>query len=72
MLEAIADLQAKIAFQEDTINELNTQVTSLNREMQDMHTRLQLVYKKLDEIVYQVEQGQTGDLGIDDERPPHY
>lgn len=72
MSDTIADLQTRITFQDDTINELNTQVISLNREMQDMHKRLQLVYKKLDELVYQAEQGQGGDFGVVDERPPHY
>jgi len=70
--ETITDLQARIAFQEDTINELNRQVASLNREVQDMQKQLRLVYKKLDDLVYLADQGQGQGIDTGDERPPHY
>lgn len=72
MNDTITDLQARLAFQEDTINELNDQVASLNREIQNMQTQLRLVYKKLDDLVYLADQGQGQGINIVDERPPHY
>jgi len=68
----IEELQARITFQEDTINSLNQLVATLGQEVQDMHKQLHLLYKKMDDVVYQLEQGQAGVAGSVDEKPPHY
>lgn len=72
MSDSLSDLQARIAFQEDTINELNTQVASLNQEMQDMQKQLRLVYKKLNDLLYIAEHQSGQGADMVDERPPHY
>jgi len=72
MIEEIEDLQARIAFQEDTIQTLNEQLGGLRREMQDMQRQMHLLYKKMDELVCQLDDGQTGSINPADERPPHY
>ncbi|WP_185236558.1 SlyX family protein [Teredinibacter franksiae] len=66
------DLEARIAFHEDTINTLNNEVATMGREIQDLQKQFHLLYKKVDDIVYQVEQGQNGPVNTVDERPPHY
>lgn len=71
MSEHIEDLQARIAFQEDTIQTLNQQVADLNNEMQALQRQMHLLYKRVDDLVYQLEQSQSAPSPLD-ERPPHY
>ncbi|WP_075188075.1 SlyX family protein [Teredinibacter haidensis] len=72
MTKEIEDLQARIAFQEDTISTLNRQVTTLDGEVRDLQKQLHLLYKKMNDMVYQLEQSQGPADSSHDERPPHY
>ena len=65
----IEDLQVRIAFLDDLVEELNQQVTRQNLEIADLKKQMQLLYQRVE----------SADLseGIDafdpvTNRPPHY
>ena len=65
----IEDLQVRIAFLDDLVEELNQQVTRQNLEIADLKKQMQLLYQRVE----------SSDLseGIDafdpvTNRPPHY
>ena len=65
----IEDLQVRIAFLDDLVEELNQQVTRQNLEIADLKKQMQLLYQRVESV----------DLseGIDafdpvTNRPPHY
>ena len=70
-LEAIEDLQARMAFQDDTIGALNDQIAKLSGEVVSLQQQLRELYKKLDEVAYEMEQGKAG-ASAGNEPPPHY
>lgn len=59
-------LETQLAFQEDTIAELNDLITEQNRELQKLHKHMILMVER----VQQLDDDQK-DAPID-ERPPHY
>ncbi len=65
--QTIADLQARIAYQEDAIGTLNEVVARQDRELQDLQAQLQLLYKKLDDL-----KSEYGGIAQADSPPPHY
>ncbi len=73
-MNEIEDLQARLAFQEDTIQSLNKEVAALSQQILGMQQQMKHLYKKLDETVSQLEQsqGQASAVLLDEERPPHY
>ncbi|WP_052481118.1 SlyX family protein [Gilvimarinus agarilyticus] len=66
--DELIELQSRISFQEDTINELNLIVARQDRQLQALAAQLAAVVKKFDDSMYAREQGG----GAADERPPHY
>lgn len=67
--EAVMDLQARVAFQEDTLQHLNAVVASQDQEIRALHEQLKRLAKRLDDSLYAQEQGSATLLH---ERPPHY
>lgn len=66
--DELIELQSRMSFQEDTINELNLIVARQDRQLQALAAQLGSVSKKFDDAMYAREQGG----GAADERPPHY
>ena len=68
--EAVADLQARYAFQEDHVQALNNTVA----EQQQTIARLLKVVKEQSDILGQIQGQQGGGGGADlmSDRPPHY
>lgn len=66
--EDLEELQSRLAFQEDLLNGLNTQVAKQEQEISVLQKQLQHLYKKMASLT-----GGMGDssAGID-ELPPHY
>ncbi|TRW48501.1 SlyX family protein [Aliidiomarina halalkaliphila] len=64
--ERMERLETQLAFQEDTIAELNDLITEQNRELQKLHKHMILMVER----VQQLDDDQK-DAPID-ERPPHY
>lgn len=72
MTDTISDLQIRLAFQDDTIDTLNQQVTQLAQDVTSLQQQLQVLYKKLGDMAYQLEQRSNSAATPVDERPPHY
>ncbi|RUO19014.1 hypothetical protein CWE08_10675 [Aliidiomarina iranensis] len=62
----IDDLESQLAFQEDTISELNELVTAQSQELHRLQKHLVLVAERLQQIPENQDQTES------DERPPHY
>lgn len=68
--QAIADLQTRVAFQEDTLHALNEVITTQDAVIARMQEQLRVLNKKLDDIANSLEQRATA-VG-DEPPPPHY
>jgi SlyX protein len=64
----LIELETRIAFQEDALNSLNDVVATQNREIQELRSQLKLLYKKMDDLNYSMEQNSDDS----DSPPPHY
>ncbi|MCV6615156.1 MAG: SlyX family protein [Cellvibrionaceae bacterium] len=70
LLERISELESRLAFSEDTINQLNETVAAQDKEITTLQLQLVHLSKKLEDLAYQVEQGNP--ISNAQERPPHY
>ena len=66
MQQQIEQLQFKVAFQEDTIEQLSQQLANQQKQMEHMAFQMKHVIDKLKQV--QV----SGVSGDGNERPPHY
>ena len=64
----IMDLQARIAFQEDTIQALNDTVVEQEKMISILQLKLQRSESRLDDLSYSIESSGTAA----NEKPPHY
>ncbi|WNO11614.1 SlyX family protein [Teredinibacter sp. KSP-S5-2] len=67
--EHITELQARIEFQEDTIQTLNELVIEQGAALESLQAQFRKLYKKMDDMNYEFESHKS-DGG--NERPPHY
>lgn len=67
--DSLIDLQTRVVFQEDTLQELNRVVALQDQEIRQLKEQMLLLAKRLDDFVYSQEQGGIKPV---DERPPHY
>lgn len=69
MEEQLIELQTQISFQEHTINELNSALTSQQQQIDKLVRELQLFKEHMDEVI----KGSGEAIGtMPNERPPHY
>lgn len=67
--DELVELQTRIAFQEDTINQLNQVITKQDADIIQLQQQIRLLAKRIDELALaQVGGGEE----ITNERPPHY
>jgi SlyX protein len=67
--DEMIELQTRIAYQEDTIAQLNQVVTKQDADIVQIQQQLRLLVKRIEELSFA--QGESG--GEDtSERPPHY
>ena len=67
--DELIELQTRMAYQEDTITQLNNVVTKQDADIIQLQQQMRLLAKRLDELSF------TQDAGaeeISNERPPHY
>ncbi len=69
LMNEIIDLQTRIAYQEDTINQLNNVVTQQDATILQLQHQMRLLAKRIDDLSFA--QDKVGD-DISNERPPHY
>lgn len=67
--EQLIEIQTRVAYQEDTLTQLNDVISRQDGELVQLKQQLRLLAQRLDELVR--EPGQS-DAEIIDERPPHY
>jgi Uncharacterized protein conserved in bacteria len=67
--EQLIELETRVAFQEDTLTQLNQVVAKQDQEILTLQQQLRLLAKRLDDALYVQEQGIAKPL---EERPPHY
>jgi len=66
--ERLINIETKIAYQEDTIEELNKTIYQQQQKLE----RLEALYKSLAGQVVSLAQSVNDNKPIQDERPPHY
>ncbi len=69
LLNRIADLESRFAFQEDTIETLNQLLTQQAEELANMQRKMQLLIEKFQQMS---EQRHDNPINPADEIPPHY
>lgn len=67
--EQLIELQTRVAFQEDTLTQLNQVVAKQDQEILTLQQQLRLLAKRLEDALFQEELGVEKQI---DERPPHY
>ncbi|WP_049629272.1 SlyX family protein [Cellvibrio sp. pealriver] len=67
--EQLIDVQTRVAYQEDTLAQLNEVITRQDAEIIQLKQQLRLLALRIDEI--QRNPASAGD-DISNERPPHY
>ncbi len=70
-MKEIEDLQIRISFQEDLIQELNRTVARQQTEIEALRRGLQLFQQRLQEVERSQSDGKDGE-STDFELPPHY
>lgn len=61
----LIDLQSRLSFQEDALSSLNEIVARQSTEIHNLQKQLQVLYKKIDDLKYDLEQDSSTP-------PPHY
>jgi len=67
--DELIELQTRIAYQEDTINQLNDAVTRQDADILQLQQQIRLLAKRIDELSFAPNNGSDE---IPNERPPHY
>jgi SlyX protein len=67
--EQLIDIQTRVAYQEDTLTQLNDVITRQDADIIQLKQQLRILAQRLDEISRDPAQGDTE---ITNERPPHY
>lgn len=68
--EQLIDVQTRVAYQEDTLAQLNDVITKQDAEIVQLKQQIRLLALRLDELMRNPLQGDDAD--ITNERPPHY
>lgn len=66
MMDAIIDLQIRLSYLEQTIDELNAVVTCQNQELAELQAKLRLIYQAIKDKQTVAAFDVLGD------KPPHY
>lgn len=68
--EQLIDVQTRVAFQEDTLAQLNDVITRQDAEIVQLKQQVRLLAQRLDELARNP--AQPGETELTNERPPHY
>lgn len=67
--EQLIDLQTRVAYQEDTLEQLNRVITQQDADIVQLKQQIRILAQRLEDSLRT--QGQGGEP-MQDERPPHY
>lgn len=65
----IIELETKISFLEDTVEQLNTVIINQRQILDELNTKFQILHKKMEEEIYS---NQMIESNPANEKPPHY
>lgn len=68
--EQLIDVQTRVAYQEDTLAQLNDVITKQDAEIVQLKQQIRLLAQRLDELAR--DPAQAGETDITNDRPPHY
>ena len=68
--EQLIDVQTRVAYQEDTLAQLNDVITKQDAEIVQLKQQVRLMAQRLDELMRDPVQGEGTEITND--RPPHY
>lgn len=68
--EQLIDVQTRVAYQEDTLAQLNDVITKQDAEIVQLKQQVRLLAQRLDELAR--DPAQAGEVEITNDRPPHY
>ena len=68
--EQLIDVQTRVAYQEDTLAQLNDLITKQDAEIVQLKQQVRLLAQRLDELAR--DPAQSGETEVTNERPPHY
>lgn len=68
--EQLIDVQTRVAYQEDTLVQLNDVITRQDAEIMQLKQQMRLLARRLDELAR--DPSPSGESEITMERPPHY
>lgn len=69
LYDALVELQSRLAFQDQTINELNAVITSQQNQIDRLELRLKSLHDKMEMLEESVDIRPQNDVN---EKPPHY
>lgn len=68
--EQLIDVQTRVAYQEDTLAQLNDVITRQDAEIVQLKQQVRLLAQRLDELARNPSEANEADIA--NERPPHY
>lgn len=68
--EQLIDVQTRVAYQEDTLAQLNDVITKQDAEIVQLKQQMRLLAQRLDELAR--DPAQAAETDITNDRPPHY
>jgi SlyX protein len=68
VMNELIELQTRITYQEDTIQQLNDVITRQDAAILQLQQQMRILAKRVEEVSFIQEGGES----IPDERPPHY
>lgn len=67
--DQLIELQTRVAFQEDTLQQLNQVIALQDQDIRELQQQLKLLAKRFDDSLYTQDQVAAKP---EEERPPHY
>ncbi|WP_066964822.1 SlyX family protein [Microbulbifer sp. Q7] len=68
LAERIDELETRLAFQEDTLAQLNDVITAQDAQIRALVARVKEMTEKYQDLSFEVQKG----MKPDEEKPPHY
>jgi len=66
--ERIDELETRVAFQEDTLSQLNDVIATQDAQIRSLVARIRDISEKYQDLTFEMQKGQKPG----DEKPPHY
>lgn len=68
----LIDLQTKLAFQEDSMQQLNDMVAQQQQDIMHLQGQMTQLIKELNAVLGDLEDGVGSNQSLSEQKPPHY